>query len=85
MSDPNDHKNATMALLIGATGSFLGNVNGSIINVLLPTISQSFQRGIGDVAILSLAFYLILLCQLALTAYRLKSYDSKISDYSNFR
>ena len=58
MSDRSYHKNATMALLIGATGSFLGNVNGSIINVLLPTISQSFQRGIGDVAILSLAFYL---------------------------
>jgi len=59
MSDrTNYHKIANTALLIGATGSFLANVNGSVINVLLPTLSQSFQRGIGDVTILSLAFLL---------------------------
>ena len=58
MSDRNYRKKANRVLLIGATGSFLVNVNGSIINVFLPTLSQSFQRGIGDVAILSLTFYL---------------------------
>ena len=58
MAERNYQKQANAALLIGATGSFLTNVNGSIINVLLPTLSQSFQRGIGDVAILSLAFLL---------------------------
>ena len=58
MSDRNYQKKANMVLLIGATGSFLVNVNGSIIYVLLPTLSQSFQRGVGDVAILSLAFLL---------------------------
>ena len=58
MSDQSYLKNAKAALLIGAAGSFLGNINGSVINVLLPTLSQSFQRGIGDMAILSLAFLL---------------------------
>jgi len=58
MSDQDHQKKANRVLLIGATGSFLVNVNGSIITVLLPTLSQSFQRGIGDVAILSLAFFL---------------------------
>ena len=58
MSVQGYHPKANTALLIGAAGSFLANVNGSMINVLLPTLSQSFQRGIGDVAILSLAFFL---------------------------
>jgi len=58
MSARSYQKKANRVLLIGVTGSFLVNVNGSIINVLLPTLSQSFQRGIGDVALLSLAFYL---------------------------
>lgn len=47
-----------IALFIGATGSFLSNINGSSINVLLPTLSQYYGKGIGDMAILSLAFLL---------------------------
>jgi DHA2 family multidrug resistance protein-like MFS transporter len=58
MPEQDYQKKANIALLIGAMGSFLVTVNVGIFAVLSPTLSQSFERSIGDVAILPLAFFL---------------------------